>query len=91
MAGGSRSCAAQPATSQPCLSWNDSSNIFVAPGGDMEGSPSAAGRILSGGASLLSGSESFGVTGHTSDAYSLGLPGGGSVMTPQICVAIQDP
>jgi hypothetical protein len=87
----SLSCAVQPATSQPFLNWNDSSSYFLAPNGDMEGSPSAAGWNLSGGASPVLGSELFDVTGHSSDAYSLGLPAGSSATTPPICVTIQDP
>jgi len=87
----SRSCAVQPATSLPFLPWNDSSAYFLAPGGDMEGSPAAAGWMLQGGASLLPGSEPFDVTGNASDSYSLGLPAGSSAMSSQVCVTIQDP
>ncbi len=57
----------------------------------MESSPSAAGWLLSGGASLVPGSESYFVSGNSSDSYSLGLPAGSSAMTAQICVTIQDP
>lgn len=87
----SRSCAVQPAISQPFLSWNDSQSYFLAPGGDMESSPSAAGWSLSGGAALVSGSEPFFVSGNSNDSYSLGLPAGSSAMSAQICVTIQDP
>ncbi len=57
----------------------------------MESSPLAAGWSLSGGASLVSGSESYFVSGNSTDSYSLALPSGSSAMTSQICVTIQDP
>jgi hypothetical protein len=86
-----RSCSVQPQTSRPFASLGDPGSYFLAPAGDMESSPFAAGWWLSGGASLVDGSESFDVTGDASDAHSLALPGGSSAMTPQICVTIMDP
>jgi hypothetical protein len=87
----SRSCPVQPATSQPFLQWGDTNSYFLAPAGDMESSPFAAGWSLSGGASLVAGSEPSDVSANSSDSFSLGLPGGSSATTPQICVTIQDP
>ena len=91
VAGPSRSCGVQPTTSQPFSQWGDTNSYFLAPAGDMESSPVAAGWSLSGGASLVDGSESFVATGDSTDSYSLGLPDDGSAMTPSICVTIQDP
>lgn len=52
---------------------------------------SAAGWLLSGGAALVAGSESYDITGNKADSKSLGLPTGSSAQSPAICVTIQDP
>ncbi len=87
----SRSCPVQPTSSQPFLAWGDSNSYFLAPAGDMESSPVAAGWSLTGGASLVAGSESSDVTGSATDSYSLRLANGAAATTPLICVTIHDP
>lgn len=71
------------ALSQPFARWGDSSYYELAPGGDIEGSLS--GWTLSGGASVVTGSEPFGATGEVGKR-SLSLPAGSSVQTPFTCV-----
>jgi hypothetical protein len=87
----SQGCPISPATSQPFLSWGDSHNYFLAPGGNMENDLSAAGWSLSGDAGLVAGSESYDVTGNSADSTSLALPNGSSAQTPALCVTIHDP
>jgi hypothetical protein len=74
--------------SQPFAQFGDNSSYELAPGGDFEGTLS--GWTLSGGASQVAGSETFGATG-TVGSYSLGLPAGSSATSPQICVDPQTP
>jgi hypothetical protein len=83
-------CTVSSADVQPFLPWNDSHRYFLAPGGSMESDLSSAGWSLSGGAGLVTGSESYDVTG-AADSSSLGLPDGSSARTPPICVTIHDP
>jgi hypothetical protein len=73
----------ESALSQPFTQWGDSSSYELVPQGDFEGSLSQWG--LSGGASRVSGSEPFGVTG-TVGRWSLGLPAGASAQSPYTCV-----
>jgi hypothetical protein len=65
--------------SQPFAQWGDSNQYKLVSGGDFEGSLS--GWTLSGGASVISGGNPNGSTGH-----SLYLPAGASVTTPFTCV-----
>lgn len=67
--------------SQPFAPWLDSASYELAPGGDFE-SPS---WTLSGGASLVRGSEPFAATG-TLGTQSLSLPAGASAQSPATCV-----
>lgn len=69
---------------QPFLSWGDSNEYKLMPGGDFNGT-SAPGWTLSGGAKLVAGGEPFGVTGKVSSS-SLYLPAGSSVQSPFTCV-----
>lgn len=74
--------------SQPFLPWADPAQYTLAPGGNFE--TGAAGWMLSGGAQVVSGNESFQVGG-SSDANSLALPAGSSATSPSMCVGIQNP
>jgi hypothetical protein len=69
--------------SQPFAQWGDSSSYELAPGGDFESIPTT--WTLSGGASIVSGSEPYAVTG-TLGQYSLSLPSGASATSPSTCV-----
>jgi hypothetical protein len=72
----------------PFARWLDYSNYTLVPGGTMEGS--LAGWKLSGGAKVVSGSESFAAHG-PGEKLALSLPSGSSATTPPICVAVLDP
>lgn len=76
------SCPA-PTLTQPFLQWGDANNYVLAPGGDFEGP--LAGWSLSGGASRMDGSETYGVTGNVG-SYSLSLPAGAVAVSPPLCV-----
>jgi hypothetical protein len=69
------------ALSQPFAPWADSASYELAPAGDFESS----GWTLSGGASIVSGSEPFAATG-TLGSSSLSLPAGSSAQSPSTCV-----
>jgi hypothetical protein len=71
-------------TSQPFLQWNDQSSYALAPDGGLENG--AAGWTLTGGARVVSGNESFAVSGPGS--HSLALPAGSSATTPPMCIGI---
>ncbi len=80
-------CSPQP-TSQPFARFGDSGLYQLAPGGAFEsGSPSWS---LSGGASVVSGNETYQVHGAT-DSRSLRLPAGASATSPVMCVGIEHP
>jgi hypothetical protein len=69
------------ALSQPFAPWFDSSYYELAPGGDFESSTWS----LSGGASIVPGSEPYAATG-TLGQYSLSVPAGASAESPSTCV-----
>jgi hypothetical protein len=69
--------------SQPFLAWGDAASYKLAPGGDFEGATSS--WSLSGPATVVSGSETFGVTGKVG-AKSLRVAAGGSAQSPGTCV-----
>jgi hypothetical protein len=80
-------CSPQP-TSQPFARWGDNALYELAPGGAFEsGSPSWS---LSGGASVVSGNETYKVHG-AGDLRSLKLPPGASATSPVMCVGIEHP
>jgi len=80
-------CSPQP-TSQPFARFGDSGLYQLAPGGAFEsGSPSWS---LSGGASVVSGNETYQVHGAT-DLRSVKLPPGASATSPVMCVGIEHP
>lgn len=74
-------------TERPFLRWVDPAPYVLAPGADFELRLSWAG---SPGVKTVSGNESYNVHA-PSDARSLYLPAGGSVVTPPICVGLVDP
>lgn len=74
------SCNGQP-LSQPFAPWFDFSSYELAPGGDFETSTWS----LSGGASIVPGSEPYAATG-TLGQYSLSVPAGASAESPATCV-----
>jgi hypothetical protein len=69
------------ALSQPFTPWGDTASYELAPGGDFETSTWS----LSGGASIVPGSEPFAATG-TLGQSSLSLPAGSSASSPMTCV-----
>jgi hypothetical protein len=74
-------------TEKPFAIFDDNRSYRLVPGGDFEGS--LAGWTLTGGARIVSGSETFNVRGPGS--YSLYLPPGSSATSPSVCVGITDP
>ncbi len=84
-ASGSGGCG-NPSLSQPFAPWWDYSSYELAPGGDFETSTWA----LSGGASVVPGSEPYAATG-TLGKYSLSVPAGSSAESPSTCVSAQYP
>ena len=71
------------ALSQPFSQWGDTNEYKLVPGGSFENG--ASGWTLSHGAGIVSGSESFGVTG-SAGTSSVDLPAGASVTSPFTCV-----
>jgi hypothetical protein len=69
--------------SQPFKPWLDSGQYKLVPGGSFE--DGAPGWTLSGGATVVSGSEPFGATGSVG-SHSLYLPAGASAESPSTCV-----
>ncbi|MEA2366917.1 MAG: hypothetical protein QOI32_2429 [Thermoleophilaceae bacterium] len=80
-------CSPQP-TTQPFTRWHDTTHYNIAPGGTFESGTQP--WTLSGGASVVSGNQSFNVagSGHT---RSLRLPPGASATSPVICVGLEHP
>jgi hypothetical protein len=83
-------CTVPTATSQPFLPWHDGGQYFLAPGGSFEGQNALDGWSTQGGASIVSGNESYDV-GSATDGSSLYLPAGSSATTAPICVSIFSP
>ena len=79
-------CSSSVAT-QPFKRWLDYSSYVPAPGGSLE---SGAGSWSLSGASLVSGNESYFVSG-SGDSHSLALPPGSSATTGTICVGLSRP
>lgn len=69
------------ALSQPFAPWLDYAQYELAPGGDFESSIWS----LTGGATLVAGSEPYAATG-TLGSSSLSLPAGSSAQSPPVCV-----
>jgi hypothetical protein len=79
-------CPSYP-MSQVFSRWLDPMYYTLAPGGDFE---SSAGLTFTGGARIVSGSESFGLHSKT-DKSSVLIPRGGTVTTGAICVGLDKP
>ena len=67
---------------QPFTRWSDSGYYTLAPGGSFE---SSTGLTLSGGASIVSGNETY-YAHSTKDTHSLKLPSGSKATTSYMCV-----
>lgn len=74
--------------SQPFLKWGDANVYQLVPGGDFE--KGLTGWSLTGGAKVVSGSETYGATGSLGK-YSLTLPAGATAQTPYVCVEASYP
>jgi hypothetical protein len=74
--------------SRPFLPWLDPANYFIAPGGAFE--DGAAGWQLGGGATVVSGNETFRVH-DPGDSHSLSLPAGSSTTSTTTCVGLEYP
>ena len=81
------SCASQT-YSQPFSKWGDNATYTPVPGGNFE--PGQKAWTLTGGATIVSGNESFKV-GSSGDNYSLQIPAGGSATSPSMCVGLAEP
>jgi hypothetical protein len=73
---------------QPFLRWLDPMQYALAPNGGFESGSTS--WTLTGGASVVTGNESFYVHGGA-DGKSLALPAGASATTSEICVGLLDP
>ena len=72
---------------QPFLRWLDPAYYIPAPGGNFEGRTTWA---LSGGASMVSTTDPYAVSG-TKDKQSLTIPSGGSAVSPEFCAGLEHP
>jgi hypothetical protein len=75
------------ATSQPFAQWGDSNNYFLTPGGNFESG--GAGWTLNG-ARVVADQEPWRVNGDRG-SHALRVPAGHSVVSPTVCVGIEDP
>jgi hypothetical protein len=80
-------CGNQPA-SQPFAQFGDDSDYTLVPGGTFE--PGTTPWLLTGGASVVSGNETFYVNS-PSDSHSLSLPTGSSAISPASCTSLAHP
>jgi hypothetical protein len=80
------SCSGQTYV-QPFVPWQDYANYVMLPNGSFE---STGGWALSGGASQVSGNETFYVNDRQ-DSHSLALPPGGSATSPSMCFTLLHP
>jgi hypothetical protein len=80
------SCGSQ-VESQPFAPWGDLNSYTPVPGGNFE--QGTSGWLLSGGAAISSGNESFHVGG--AGSHSLTLPAGSSATSPASCTSIYHP
>ena len=74
------------ALSQPFAQFGDGNSYFLAPGGNFEG---AAGDWAEDGARVVSDQEPWHVAG--AGSHALTIPAGHSVVSPTMCVGIEDP
>jgi hypothetical protein len=75
------------ATSQPFAQWGDSNNYFLTPGGNFESG--ASGWTLNG-ARVAADQEPWRVNGDRG-SHALVVPAGRSVVSPTVCVGIENP
>ena len=85
----SRETCAAPLIEQPFMSFEDSRDYVLAPGGSFE-DPTLAGWSLEDGAGVTTGNEPFKIRG-LSDNNSLALPAGASATSPTMCVDLHWP
>ena len=76
------------AITQPFTRWSDRHNYKLVPGGSFE--QGATGWTLSGGASVVSGNETFNVGG-AGHSKSLKLPSGSRATSPMTCLGLAEP
>jgi hypothetical protein len=88
LAAGSAKACSYAGAQQVFKPWGDSRNYVLGPDGGFEAG--AQGWTLSGGASPVSGNESYYLNGRT-DSQSLYLPGGSSVISPGVCMSLDTP
>jgi hypothetical protein len=77
-----------PVITQPFAQWGD--DAYYKPVGDGGFEGGAAGWTLTGGAKVVSGNESYDVSG-AGDSHSLQLPAGSSATSPTVCVGLSEP
>src|SRR3954447_9783111 len=82
-----QSCASEQ-LSQPFAKWLDYASYTPVPGGAFEAGQEA--WTLTGGAKIVSGSETYKVRSG-SDSRSLQIPQGGTATSPSICVGLNEP
>jgi hypothetical protein len=80
-------CGSQPA-SQPFAQFGDDSDYTMVSGGTFE--PGTMPWLLSGGAGVVSGNETFYVNSR-SDSHALSLPSGSSAISPASCTSLAHP
>ena len=88
LAAGSAKACSYAGAEQVFKPWGDSHNYVLGPDGGFEAG--AQGWTLSGGASPVSGNESYYLNGRT-DSQSLYLPGGSSAVSPGVCMSLDTP
>ncbi len=76
------------AITQPFTRWSDRHNYKLVPGGSFE--QGASGWTLSGGATVVSGNETYNVGG-AGHSKSLKLPSGSRAVSPITCVGLAEP
>jgi hypothetical protein len=81
-------CPADSALSQPFVTWGDTNEYRLLPGGDF--AAGAPGWTLSGGATITGTGEPFSLAGGPSQ-NSLSLPAGATAQSPYTCVDLTQP
>lgn len=75
------------AVSEPFAQWGDKASYVQVPGGTFE--PGSASWLLTGGAKVVPGNESYDASGPGS--HSLSIPSGGSATSPVACTGLDHP
>ena len=84
--GGASYC--DPSSTKAFFRFGDSANYARLLNGGFESG--STGWVLSGGARVVAGNESYNLTGNRSDSHSLSLPAGSSAYSGTVCFAIGD-